>query len=92
MISIHAAREGGDPINVYGIKKVLQFQSTPPVKAATNCGRERGELLMAFQSTPPVKAATYTYVRRCRHAPCISIHAAREGGDFEMPCNVKHES
>ena len=34
-----------------------------------------------FQSTPPVKAATqYTANLRCLSA--ISIHAAREGGDY----------
>ena len=35
---------------------------------------------MLFQSTPPVKAATITpYVAGI--VTCISIHAAREGGD-----------
>ena len=36
-----------------------------------------------FQSTPPVKAATHN--RRQPLAPArISIHAAREGGDFAV--------
>ena len=34
-----------------------------------------------FQSTPPVKAAT-RHNTIAQHKPCISIHAAREGGDF----------
>ena len=56
-ISIHAAREGGDcKLGTFGQNAPI-FQSTPPVKAATNfdacylgCS--------GFQSTPPVKAAT----------------------------------
>ena len=35
---------------------------------------------MLFQSTPPVKAATLCRLRAV-HMFCISIHAAREGGD-----------
>ena len=34
-ISIHAAREGGDGARHLGLLLKLQFQSTPPVKAAT---------------------------------------------------------
>ena len=60
-ISIHAAREGGDcKLGTFGQNAPI-FQSTPPVKAATNfdacylgCS--------GFQSTPPVKAATH----RCK--------------------------
>ena len=39
---------------------------------------------MVFQSTPPVKAATLrnTVFQRFQS---ISIHAAREGGDFDNP-------
>ena len=35
MISIHAAREGGDFITVAKHLLPVRFQSTPPVKAAT---------------------------------------------------------
>ena len=35
----------------------------------------------SFQSTPPVKAATYYYWRFLPDTG-ISIHAAREGGDY----------
>ena len=57
MISIHAAREGGDQHRPLQTAQVYQFQSTPPVKAAT---RHRGfpQTAQEFQSTPPVKAAT----------------------------------
>ena len=34
-ISIHAAREGGDACRVWDTDGCTQFQSTPPVKAAT---------------------------------------------------------
>ena len=35
VISIHAAREGGDPVMIALYNDVFEFQSTPPVKAAT---------------------------------------------------------
>ena len=56
-ISIHAAREGGDTSEQIIVIRRHGFQSTPPVKAATefNIGRVLDEI---FQSTPPVKAAT----------------------------------
>ena len=34
-ISIHAAREGGDRLGFHGVVVIGIFQSTPPVKAAT---------------------------------------------------------
>ena len=78
-ISIHAAREGGDPSVALNASCPCQFQSTPPVKAATKHSRDPvapGE----FQSTPPVKAATVRFAH-LRNFEMISIHAAREGGD-----------
>ena len=57
----------------------VKFQSTPPVKAATDMPTEARETLL-FQSTPPVKAATFQQ-RKGFIGLCISIHAAREGGD-----------
>ena len=36
----------------------VQFQSTPPVKAATGTSQSRQDVRL-FQSTPPVKAATF---------------------------------
>ena len=57
-----------------------KFQSTPPVKAATP--EEIVEKLKAeFQSTPPVKAATQKHGTGGTYES-ISIHAAREGGDY----------
>ena len=60
-------------------KRLMLFQSTPPVKAATFT-----PLMFAsassFQSTPPVKAATDARISGSILG-YISIHAAREGGD-----------
>ena len=36
IISIHAAREGGDSVTVPKDETGKEFQSTPPVKAATS--------------------------------------------------------
>ena len=59
-ISIHAAREGGDALAVYIVKKD---------KISIHAAREGGDVsarselsFNLFQSTPPVKAATYTYI------------------------------
>ena len=56
-ISIHAAREGGDEAGVQLFVSLIEFQSTPPVKAAT-CLGVIIKASKGFQSTPPVKAAT----------------------------------
>ena len=65
------------------------FQSTPPVKAATDRLVTYFDTEVKFQSTPPVKAATLN--RHFSEAERdISIHAAREGGDFlrqNIVCN-----
>ena len=62
-ISIHAAREGGDVIAVYRHMPHSIFQSTPPVKAATQHSAQC-YLSTEFQSTPPVKAATTATFKR----------------------------
>ena len=81
IISIHAAREGGD---VDGVN--ANHGDIISIHAA----REGGDLTCAerylsvqiFQSTPPVKAATFN-TRHCNFRNAvISIHAAREGGDI----------
>ena len=86
-ISIHAAREGGDTSPNQGFHNLQRFQSTPPVKAATQL-EINGKKLRIFQSTPPVKAATTDgsdeYARIM-----ISIHAAREGGDCSKQWALK---
>ena len=57
LISIHAAREGGDHVRPIRRPSSDPLPSTPPVKAATDAVLYR-PLVGAFQSTPPVKAAT----------------------------------
>ena len=80
MISIHAAREGGD--NATLLKNLLD------AFISIHAAREGGDAVLfsvfhaviVFQSTPPVKAATLN--RHFNEAERdISIHAAREGGD-----------
>ena len=79
-ISIHAAREGGDALAPSRCTKKATFQSTPPVKAATqlidsvkhlinisiHAAREGGD-----EGRTPTEILCM-----------ISIHAAREGGDI----------
>ena len=78
-ISIHAAREGGD-----GIKSAAswlwEFQSTPPVKAAT---------VSVAVSVPVFRISIHAAreggderISRAVDFGGISIHAAREGGDW----------
>ena len=79
LVSIHAAREGGDLMFSPLRLPLRSFQSTPPARAATSYPGT-GVSPSLFQSTPPARAAT-------RNIPCssctrtVSIHAAREGGD-----------
>ena len=61
------------------MRQARQFQSTPPVKAATLSVSALFDA-PGFQSTPPVKAATARYAAPLPNCT-ISIHAAREGGD-----------
>ena len=65
---------------VITVYQVGSFQSTPPVKAAT-VQLFHLPIRAAFQSTPPVKAATFSPLQYFINH-CISIHAAREGGDW----------
>ena len=80
LISIHAAREGGD--------HMFQHRFPACKNISIHAAREGGDRKVckhidfrtAFQSTPPVKAATTTQdLNEENHG--ISIHAAREGGD-----------
>ena len=60
MVSIHAPREGSDPVGEYTDIPPNAFQSTLPVKGATL--RDSGEVsFKAFQSTLPVKGATNSF-------------------------------
>src|ERR1017187_10002166 len=72
------ARAATEMLTLLG--RLRKFQSTPPARAATphagDCARGR-----MFQSTPPARAATVPIWRNPPEG-LVSIHAAREGGDF----------
>ena len=80
VISIHAAREGGDSNRAVQTSLRSLFQSTPPVKAATDdvAGFQRtGDISIhaAREGGDVHCVSTFDFI-----IP-ISIHAAREGGD-----------
>ena len=78
-ISIHAPREGGDPMQVRMLKHGMNFNPRPP-----RGGRRRRFAVPScsktFQSTPPARGATF-FLKYVGWPGVISIHAPREGGD-----------
>ena len=103
-ISIHAAREGGDPpqtsppqavqISIHAAREGGDFfviSAERLIYISIHAAREGGDFQFfafaprrdQFQSTPPVKAATFFFLIR-QPEPPISIHAAREGGDAPL--------
>ena len=81
-ISIHAAREGGDGrVAVKPACKAL-FQSTPPVKAATQIFVNR--FLEKFISIHAAREGGDFSRHFDSGLAAISIHAAREGGDYAV--------
>ena len=87
LISIHAAREGGDHTPTFKRLIIFKFQSTPPVKAATN-----SILLKLHVAGISIHAAREggDDSKSARMAALfISIHAAREGGD-QLCIRIKH--
>ena len=82
-ISIHAAREGGDPVRPVQVFVHAAFQSTPPVKAATRCGlKKRGKADISIHAAR--EGGDEVISDKIAEAN-ISIHAAREGGDVSPP-------
>ena len=83
VISIHAAREGGDGYVPIDTGRSVEFQSTPPVKAATICAqsvRLQDEIsIHAAREGGDINGDKITVYGS------ISIHAAREGGDGHLP-------
>ena len=79
-ISIHAAREGGDDSSKCACKQRSEFQSTPPVKAAT-CA-SYGMYLLYHISIHAAREGGDSISKYSKYASNISIHAAREGGDI----------
>ena len=83
-ISIHAAREGGDTVASSKCSQSLQFQSTPPVKAATSAvALYKRSCRISIHAAR--EGGDVQKVEIVRHLSVISIHAAREGGD-RIPC------
>ena len=78
-ISIHAPREGSDVGVLFRNREWEIFQSTLPVRGATN-EKLRAELEQVFQSTLPVRGAT-RFGDAWEVTSVISIHAPREGSD-----------
>ena len=88
IISIHAAREGGDMPARYAPVSSSGFQSTPPVKAATilavlNETSVDISIHAAREGGDTVDGSTKEYTM-------ISIHAAREGGDNNTDEYINH--
>ena len=79
-ISIHAPREGCDVCYNNNCKEGLQFQSTHPVRGATDTKKRYNQQDQKFQSTHPVRGATGCALI-CDCDIAISIHAPREGCD-----------
>ena len=79
VVSIHAAREGGDGLQNLSPASQITFQSTPPARAATETAGPYGG-----PGTVSIHAAReggdiHRHNHTCRLD--VSIHAAREGGD-----------
>ena len=79
LISIHAAREGGDDVDKASRIPPKVFQSTPPVKAATE--RRAKQRARVGISIHAAREGGDINVKDVIIEPVISIHAAREGGD-----------
>ena len=80
VISIHAPREGGDPLTSTGYVRRDVFQSTPPARGATDDLETAFAALKISIHAPREGGATETY-SKCALWLEISIHAPREGGD-----------
>ena len=85
-ISIHAPREGSDPMRSRLQRRPFRFLSTLPARGATGVA-EIIVVLDGFLSTLPARGATD---RGGRHQArrAISIHAPREGSDWQSPADA----
>ena len=79
-ISIHAAHAGSDIHFTITVNTSHKFQSTLPMRAATNKTRHTINR-HRFQSTLPMRAATKASVT-VDNLKLISIHAAHAGSDL----------
>ena len=72
---------GATLYNGSGAEDITRFQSTLPVRGATDAGDPDG-IAGKFQSTLPVRGATFILKFNCKDI-WISIHAPRAGSDQE---------
>ena len=79
LVSIHAAREGGDMSNPITRHPSAKFQSTPPARAATF--RKPAHRDTRKVSIHAAREGGDIWRRSSRATQFVSIHAAREGGD-----------
>ncbi len=78
-VSIHASHAGGDKGMARAAALELAFQSTPPMREATDVyGFDN--FYTRFQSTPPMREATYAEEDTDGNR-AVSIHASHAGGD-----------
>ena len=80
LISIHAPREGGDPVFVALPAPSKLFQSTPPARGATANRVYLSPSNQHFNPRPP-RGGRPRSGDSDRGQSRISIHAPREGGD-----------
>ena len=81
LISIHAPREGGDPLGRYTTSTPQRNFNPRPPRGGRRWTETGGCTISGFQSTPPARGATGLDICAL-HAALISIHAPREGGDM----------
>ena len=81
MISLHAARGGGDIRCCVEYEQIHRFQSTPPVGAATHIGAPRKRHAENFNPRRPW-GRRHNATATSQASINISIHAARGGGDI----------
>ena len=82
-ISIHAPREGGDGGGDVPIIHKGNFNPRPP-RGGRRIPAADLSACRPFQSTPPARGATLLEVNKMVKIRIISIHAPREGGDFNV--------
>ena len=63
--------------------EIREFLSTLPVRGATRLSTRVSPFMPLFLSTLPVRGATQALPRRRKASP-ISIHAPREGSDWQV--------
>ncbi len=78
-VSIHAPREGSDEIRVATFSSVSLFQSTPPVRGATEDPGPQVDRAEVSIHAP--REGSDDNRRRLEEAGPVSIHAPREGSD-----------